>query len=200
MTVNYPGPGEVRIFYNVTCEPGGQREHVMRLSFIPTDVLEPEQSFAEIQLVRKDSTPSALSVIVDLLVTRIVPFFNASDAIVNYAECWAYEPDTFDAIYISAYQIGEVGTNLDPTYPASQVVTTFRTQEGGIMRVTLMDTAQTPGVPILYGQLEQPFDDFADHFFLATKAYWVARDTSFPVACLRLLPGQSEHLFKSRFR
>ena len=197
---NYPGPYEVRFFYTVDATPGGPREHQMRLSCQLEADPEPGTLFADIDLTPRVAAAKALSLVAVEMANKIAPMFNSTDASIDRAELWKYTPLTFQADFISAHDLSIAGTSTDPTVPAGQLIATYRTFEGGVFKWTLMETAQTPGVKIAQAALTGDFLALATFFTNPTYSYWLARDTSYPLAGLGWFPGQNEHTFKDRYR
>lgn len=77
----------------------------------------------------------------------------------------------------------------------------FRTKEGGTMRITLQEATQAVGSPVAYGDLGAVRQALVDYVELVAEgAYFLGRDTSYPLAFTRMFPGQNEAIFKKRFR
>jgi hypothetical protein len=194
MTTNFPGPYEVRINYVVATRPHQQRLN-LRVDGTPVAGVD---DFTTIDALRRDDAPFALDGEVDDWVDLMKVFYNSTDADFTNAELWKYEPLSFDASFVAAYDIGVAGTSGTSTQPASQIIATFRTQEGGIMKINLMDVVTSPGQPITppyAGSVAALFNPVVNG-----TVPWLARDTSYPIAHIRTYPGQNEALFKKIFR
>lgn len=201
MTLNFPGPQQLRIFYTIDAESLGALQHVMQLNFISAVTpLTPGTAFVDIDVVKAGSGQSHLEVTTDDLVVLLKALLAADDATIDYAECWQFDVGTFDATYISSYTIGVAGTAVVAATAAAEAIYSFRSQEGGNMRVVLMELSTPPGASLGYSDLNAANQAWVDHFKHATLAPYVARDTSYPIAFTRLHPGQSEALFKKRYR
>lgn len=195
MALNFPGPQEIRLYYTVAT-----RQHIMRLNIETSVVPAVGTPFDEIEVVRQiGTTPRQLDVLVDQWVALLVPRYNSGDATFDFAELWTYVAESFDATYVSTYAIAASGTAGSATYPAGEAIITFRTVEGGIMRLHLMESVRNPGPSLVYADAATPEQDIID-FVLAGGGYFLARDTSPPVAMLRLHPGVNERLFKRLYR
>jgi hypothetical protein len=146
----------------------------------------------------RDDTTLSLDTVTETYVSLAKVFMSSADADFVTAELWDYEPESFDASFVAAYEIAEAGTSGNATVPASQFMFTFRTQEGGVMKVNLMDAAVSPGQPIT-----PPYTGSTLAFasmFTDPDAPFLARDTSYPIANIRAYPGQNEALFKKIYR
>jgi hypothetical protein len=194
MALNYPGPYQVRIFYSVS-----SRVHVVALNVqmsVEGSVGDPFSDFIPLQ--RNGSAVTTLDTHVDNFVTVAKPFINTGQDF-DFAELWKYTPDTFEADFISSYTLGVAGTSGSATKNASQLIWTFRTQEGGSMRVVLMDTTYDQAITVPYGSMDTPTKALADDITAGTNV-WLARDTSYPFNSIAMFPGSNEALFKKIYR
>lgn len=196
MTINFPGPCGLRIFYSVD-----GREHKMEFNFDPVDaVLTPGEPFAGIEAVSKGGSNSNLAdYIDDVLMPLIQPFYDDTLAAFDRAEVWQYTPGTYQATFISAYSIGLPGTDDGSVIPAAEQIWTFRSAEGGIMRVHFEEPNTLPGASVGYGAMGAVGQAFVDAF-LADENVFLARDTSYPIAFMRQHPGQNEAVWKLIYR
>lgn len=194
MALNYPGPYELRVNYVVNAEPVNVRNHQLRLSCQMAVTGNPGDPFNLWTPIQKDGgTIVTLANHLNALIGVIDDCFHNTTDFVN-AELWQYTPGTFDAIYRSASAIATSGVSSTATAQLSQTIWTFRSQLGGIMRVDLRGTIFTPGafVSIPTTGVQQAV---ATYFLGGTSPWW-ARDNSYPLAGLKVLPGQNEHAFK----
>jgi hypothetical protein len=113
---------------------------------------------------------------------------------------WKFAPATFDAQYFSTYSIATAGLHASAGEVASQQTYTFRTIEGGIMKVVLNEQPQSQWAPLSYAGLSADQQAFVDFFTDDSTSYWLARDTSYPHIFLKLFGGYNESLFRKRFR
>lgn len=203
MALNFPGPFEARIFYTVSNTIGGPIQHVMKLNFTHPvgQTIAPGQSFGTIGVQIRQGIPVTLANAVDGLIAVLQPLYDVDDSTFDFAECWEYEPGTFDATFISSYNIGLAGSNSAPgeSIAAAQDIHVFRTQEGGIMKVNLMESKTGSTLPRSYAQLAPAHKTMVD-YFLSDNIWTLARDTSYPLAYKSQFPGQNEALFKRRYR
>lgn len=196
MVTNFPGPYQADIFYT-TLVSGVPLEHVAKLNVDCVGPLFPGQDFSTIEFVTKGAGPvNGLAAILDWA-DLMKAFFHTANTI-DRVELWSVAPESYDRTFISAADIGVDGTNVGATIPASQVIFTFRTSEGGIMRLNLMEASELPGRPQTLPNGFPTIDNVAN--FVVSDNNWIlGRDTSYPVATIRYLPGQNEKLFKFRF-
>ncbi|MGH9993576.1 MAG: hypothetical protein ACREAZ_13270 [Nitrososphaera sp.] len=200
MVTNFPGPYEVRILYDTT--PTGQPRlfHQQRLNVALVGTPAPGTPFSAITAVTRGgvSTPT-LSAAVDAWLTLMQPIFHTTSGF-GLVELWKYTPNSFEAQFISSYNSALIaGTSPSVSGVAQQDVYTFRTLEGGIMRINFMEGINRPYQKQLYPTLTGAIDAvFA--FIIGTTNWILARDTSYPFAALHYLAGQNEKLFRIRFR
>ena len=191
---NFPGPGEIRLFYTVDTI-----QHVQRINCVPDDDYDVGEDSANILLVNRDTTTTPFETAVDEWIALLQPFYNMTDAAFVRAEFWTYPPLSTDGVFRSVYDIGEVGTVANETVPAAQYTITFRTAGGGGMRVVLLES-------ILGTNLRTPVatiggDVLALAVYVTALDSWVyARDNTYPVVALNGSGGQNEALWRRRYR
>ena len=193
MALNFPGPYAVRIFYTVSTFV-----HKMELNCRISGTPSPGDNFPTIDILNRSGGTTQLDAAVDAWVDLIKVKLHTS-ASIDRAELWKYEPDSFEALFVSTYDISVNGTNGTAPVLASQLVYGFRTEEGGIMKINIMEASQAPGdsvAPANYGA----GDAAIAAAVIAANAPWIARDTSYPFASIAFHPGQNERLFKKRYR
>lgn len=200
MVQNFPGPYELRVEY--TTKIGGTPLiHTQRLNVDLTAVPTPGDDFTNINLKTRGGilTPD-LATGVENWLGLIDARFNISTDF-GIVELWAYVPLTFDATFISAYSPTIVaGTDaVNSTIVAAQEVYTFRTVEGGVMRLTWIETTSLPTQPESFPTGTASINAI-EQFIIGASNWVLARDTSYPFASMRFLGGQNEKTFRQRFR
>lgn len=200
MTLNYPGPHQLRIYYTIDASSMGAISHALQLNLECTMPVTPGDPFEDITVERRAAAAIDLDVHTDAFVVLLKALLDADDCTIDYAELWEYASLSFDATYISSYTIGVAGTATGTAFAAAQAIYAFRTTEGGSMSVHLMESNTAAGVSQGYASMNAANKAFVDSFTHVTDAVFLGRDTSFPVAFTRLHPGQNEALFKKRFR
>lgn len=199
MPTNFPGPYEIRIFYTV--EPSGYAPlvHQFRYSLVLSAVPDPGTAFASIDVVLAGGGTLALHTQVDALVALLKPLMSAADATIDYAELWTYEESTFNADFLSSYDIGEAGTHASAAGVAHETISTFRTTNGGILKAVILENPGTYDVPYAYADLDSAWQAFVNYVKHATQSPFYARDNGRPFTFLKAFNGQNEHLFKKRY-
>jgi len=191
MAINFPGPWGLRIFYVVS-----GRDHKTEFSLQIAPEPDPGDPFSAVTVIRKDSSTDPLDVVTDEWIALLRPKFSSATGTILRAELWKYVFESFDAVFYGTYDISLAGTNTVAVSPASQGIYTFRTQEGGVFKLDILDTSDIPSPPQVYTALAGVDQDIVD-YLLSSENPFIARDTSYPLAFLRFLPGQNERLWKS---
>jgi hypothetical protein len=197
MVTNYPGPGELRFYYSVGA---GVRTHSQRMSVRYDGAPSPGDDSSTIDLLRRNDTVVDLEAFVDAYAAIWASFYPGG-ASMDYVEFWTYPPLSTDGTYITTYAVGVVGTNVAASNIGFQDTFTFRTQEGGVFKIVMLEniyTDQQPhslSVPAAGGEA-----DLVDLVIDPLFAVFLAKDTSYPVAGLRRSGGQNERLFRKIFR
>lgn len=199
MAVNFPGPYTVRIFYTVDVAGNGVLVHRQELNVRIQGTPEPGTAFGDIDVLRRDDTDWPLDGEIDDWVALLADVYNSANTEFTHAELWKYDPLSFDANFVSTYPLAVVGTSGSGNAQAGQVIYTFRTQEGGIMKITLMEAAVAAGNPLGYSSISAAQQAIVDAVQYGSSP-WLARDTSYPFAFIRQFGGQNEATFKKRFR
>lgn len=203
MALNYPGPYEVRIYYTVTIGTVAL-EHTQRLNCECSPNPSPGEPFDDIVVINRGPLGggpgfSGLHTAVDAYVALMRPLFHSGSANIDRAELWRYEEDSFEASFVSAYNIDLAGSSAVAATPAGEVIMTFRTIEGGIMKLAYEEASFAAGASASLGIITGPFAAMRD-YVLSSSNWILARDTSYPFAGYRFNPGSNEAIFKKRYR
>lgn len=201
MALNFPGPYELRLYYTVTI--GTQiLTHVARYNLAVNGPIAPGTEFPDIQVVRRSGVDltagGQLNTVLVAWVTLIKAKF-PNTVNFDYAELWRYTPFSFEADYVSTYPLDIPGTAGGSVVPAGQEIWTFRTLEGGIMKLSFMETNVAPGATRSAGTAVGGDATIRD-FVIGSNNWILARDTSYPFSAIKIHPGQNEAVFKKRFR
>lgn len=199
MTLNFPGPYELRFFYSVNTTPGGTLVHQARYSCTLETDPDPGDAFSSFKLNLSGGGTLLASTVADNVQDVLEDFLNSSDATIDYVELWRYTPGTFQAVYVTSYDISGAGTSAVATDPAGQVIFTMRTKSGGIFKVTWLDVVGGYSLPASYADSSAVAQAVFDYFSSPTLAPFVGRDGAYPFQPLRVFPGQSEFVFKTRY-
>jgi len=195
---NYPGPYEIRLFYT-TNEPVTISSHVLRLSLRLATDPSPGTPFDAIQTLNKAGSPGnfLFADLTDLL--TVVRGFYVSAVDFVRAELWRYPPQSFDALFVSAQSLGIGGTGTGTTQIAGQLIFTFRTSLGGIMKVDMRGTTVAPREKLSFPTAFAAFNNLANYFLLPNTPF-IGRDNGVPIATLYALAGQNERAWKRVYR
>lgn len=205
MATNFPGPYELRFQYSSqNVSPGGVQDHEMRLNVDLNGDPAAGLDFDQYQVVDKLGAFVDLDVVVDDWLAAILPLFNTGCSF-SVVELWKYPTaQSFDATYWATYTPSPAaGTSGGTSNTAGQAMWTFRTQEGGILKINLMESVISTAQKRLYSAqsaAEKAVNDYVVGGGATYAAVFLARDTSYPVAGIALYPGQNEALFKKRYR
>lgn len=201
MVQNFPGPYTLRFLYSSgDLNPGGDFSHGEELNLDLTAVPDAGSAFADIDAKTKGGilTP-ALNTLVEAWITLIAPFWQTITTFGN-VELFKNVPLSHEADFISSYTpTANLGTGVGSNTPASQGIMTFRSLEGGILRLNFMEVIFPAAASSLLPVGNTALD--AMEAFVISDASWIlARDTSYINSGLRWLPGINERLFKKRYR
>lgn len=194
MALNYPGPYQCRFFYTA-----GTRPHVMQLNVALTADPSPGTFMDSITPISRDGTnpvdlEGACIGLIDLLKNN----FNTT-ASFDRVELWKFEPLSFESSFVSSFNPGISGTNGVSAKTAAQQIYVWRTQEGGIMKIDLLDTVNSPALPMGFSDLSVGDQAMAAYIAGDTNV-WLGRDTSYPFAFKSAFVGVSEAVFKKVYR
>jgi hypothetical protein len=198
MAINFPGPYDLRFFY--TCTSGGvARNHVMKLNLDVDGSPTPGTAFSSITPVRRVGLTTDLAAAADAWAALWLAAYPSTAFTLSHVELWEYAPQSFDSQFVSTYQLNDVGVGGNTLTAAGQYIITFRTQEGGILKLSFMEppilSGVTDPVPLAATGMQAIVD------FVISDQNWIrARDTSYPFAAIAGFPGINERLFKDRFR
>jgi hypothetical protein len=199
---NFPGPQQLRFFYTTapSTYPGLQHKQTFNVEI--TAGLAPGAAFSTMTVKRRVGSDLSLQVAVDAWLTILRgAIYNTGSNTVDYVELWDYEPLTDNGEFVSVYPVGLAGTGATSAPGAGiESILTFRTLEGGIMRVHTEEPQNLTGNPTD----TRPFTyasatAMADHIESVDNVF-LGKDTSFPFAVIAHYPGQNERLFKKRNR
>jgi hypothetical protein len=201
MPLNFPGEYTARFFYTTIPTGLAPLQHTSELNFTLFEDANPGDDPAILHpIIRAGTHVKTLDDHIIEWGTLLADAYSSGGAAsIDYAEVWKYAPGTFDATFITSVPLAFSGTRVAAPFNSSQMIMTFRTTLGGIAKLSLMETPQpgtlTDAPPFAEASLQAIADAFVGGVYP-----WVGRDGGFPFVTLRLFPGQSETLFKKRFR
>ena len=180
MAINFPGPYQLRIFYS--CEPGllPQFTHVMQLNVDCDPEPSPGDPFTDFSFIRRVGAPVQADTMVDGFVIAFKAILSLADQEILYCELWKFDEGTFDSQYISTYAINVAGTNGGDSTAAKLDIWTFRTTEGGILKVYTQEGPDTGPLVESYNDLDPSEAAFTEQFTDDSASFFLGRDTSYP--------------------
>lgn len=199
MALNYPGPYGIRIFYTTT--PAGFLPLTHKIEFNVRAVGTPAVGTPaeSVQIELHGGGTIYVDQAVDQIITLMKPMYPAVTDFTLF-ELWRYAPTSFDATFITSDVIAVQGTNATASVPAGQSIITFRSAEGGSMKVHLMESSLGPGPQQAFPTSNAQVNAFSAMIVDPSSGFVFARDTSRPVSPKGLFPGQNERLWKKRYR
>lgn len=194
MTLNFPGPNQVRLFYTCNTHP-----HVQQLNC--EEVSHPGVGYAigNYDFATRAGGSVQADTAIDAWVALIKPMFSSTYTSFTHAEVWEYDPGTNDGHFLTVYSLGVSGTSGSGLITAGQAIMNFITQEGGNMRLDFMESTIAQGNTDPYPFPAGVIQDTAN-FVIGTSNWIKARDSSFPVAARNWLPGVNEAWTKRVYR
>lgn len=199
MANNYPGPYEIE--FTLTGWTSPVREHVMRFSVVALSSPAPGSLPTTIDIQKMNGSSAKLNVVADQIWSFYRSVFSTGITVTGYT-LWKYVTGTLAKDFISAGTVTTpAGTNAAAPVPAHQSTLTFRSANGGIMKVVVLESVQTGDaritlIPNAAGQWYQR----AAAYHLSADNVAIARDDSYPVAALRVASGQNEKIWRKLFR
>ena len=196
MAVNFPGPYAIELLYEVS-----GLEHRMLLNVQVSGTPSAGVDLTTVDLLDKDGGTRPIVTAMDEFIDLLQIGYATGASFVEWT-LWSYTPNSFDRTFINTWSVGEAGLSVAPTVLMSYRKISFRTANGGILYITMLE-----GISDGLDQQSFPFssgnmNDIAN--YVTTTGLgggWIyARDNSYPVAPLRLSEGQNEKLFRIRHR
>lgn len=195
MAENFPGPGELRFYYTTAGRIHSQRFNC-RIDGTPA----PGTLDEDCSILRRDDIPVTLPDAADSW-AQVLKLFLADESTIDYCELWRYAPGSTDGEFVSVTAVGVSGVVAAAVSPAHQQTYTFRTAEGGIMKIIMLETTSTANsVTSMATPPGGALDTLLDFVINSETSIFLGRDTSHIVAGLRRSQGQNEKLFRKVFR
>lgn len=150
---------------------------------------------SEPTLTLKNASTVAADTAIAAYVAAIKPQFHSGVTFVE-AEWWRMDSEISDPYYLWTTSLNVAGTSGGTTQVAGQAVFTFRSQNGGILRLYYMETTDTPNTvvnpPYGAGTITKAVADYVT----AGTSWITARDNGFLVAPIRKLTKTNDKLRK----
>lgn len=195
--VNYPGPWEIRVKY--TCvHTFGTVAHELRMNVDVDADPGAGSDFVDYDLESRAGLVWNAKTWTDEIIGLVKVAFKTSSTFV-VAELWKYLSGSYNAAFQSSYSLGVTGTSVQTTQPMQQSILTCRSQNGGILKFTMMETVNVAGATDAYPTADSAINDIFDAL-VDVNSPVLARDGGYCFAPLNWLPGDNERLFKNYFR
>lgn len=203
MTLNYPGPYKIKLFYSTTVS-SVLFEHVQELSLgLDPPYPSPGDAFATITPIFRITPGGAhdLKTVIDNWVLACKPLFSSGAGnSIDRAELWECVPFSFAATFVSAYSIAVAGTSGGSVQTGGQYIVTMRTTQGGVFKYSWMETTIAQAVTDTGTLASSTVESIVADTEAGNKYPWLARDNGFPFARIAGYPGINEALIKRRLR
>jgi len=192
MTINFPGPCVVTIYYTVDGV-----EHTINLNCVSTVDVLPGTVPALIDLVQRNSGNVNLSVAVNAFCDVLAPLMDTGTSFTRY-EFFNVAPLSTEKTFVTQETLVVLGTNVTPYNPGWAGTFSFRTQEGGHMKVVLGEITGSLIGKYQYGDLSVAGKAVVDYIDSGTN--WIlARDTSYPFGLSHYTLNFNRKLTDKRF-
>lgn len=196
MAINYPGPYEIEMEYLVS-----SMTHKLRFSCTVDGTPSPGTPSNTINILKRGGALASMDSVVGQFWGFLRPWFHTG-VTVNQVTLWKYTTGTFERTYIATMGVSlAAGSSATAPSLATQNTFTFRSGNGGIAKITLLE-GNDPGA-LRYPLIANSAGDIAQKlaaYLISSDSPVLARDDSFLVAPMYRLGGQNEALFRKRYR
>lgn len=200
MTTNFPGPYEVELTYNIAVSGAATLAHKMRLN-CDVDGAEPAvgTTMNLINFKTRAGTPVQADTALLAFTTLLQAMYNTANTSFAVWDLYKYTAGTFQRTFKSTYAPGLGGGSGSGNTVAHQAMLIFRTLEGGLMRINLMESVETLFTQSSLAAAGGGVGAIKD-FIISTANWTLGRDTSYPVSPMTYNRSQNEKLYRIRFR
>jgi hypothetical protein len=195
MTRHALSPGYVKLHYSVVISTVAM-EHV---AVLPVNLTAGGEGSAS-QITTKAGTPTAWATIVGNIFDQLKTQFNNGAGIASFsgAELFSQFDETSAPFWEDAYFATVVGTNAGAAQTAVQSVFAFRSDSGGVLKVTMIEASNVGNLRQVYAQMTTAQKALADYFMGNTNGV-IARDGGWPHQFLHLTTKVNDKVRKHRF-
>lgn len=197
MAQNFPGPYEVDYSILVT----GITHH-LRLSCVALGSPLPGTAPALVNLQTRAGTPQTLQICAQSLWNFLrIPFHN-SVTLTGFT-LWRYPiAGSLQKDFVTSGVVtNPAGASTSATTLAHQQTLSFRSANGGVMKVVMLESAYSGNARnTLISNGSGSSEQQIAAYLLSSAGWAIARDDSFPIVPLFSVGGQNEAIYKIRFR
>lgn len=198
MPVNLPGPYEIEYQLNGYTNP--VRSHLLRINTIAVGSPAAGTLPTAINMQKLGGGTATLSTVANQFWEFIRLMYNSAITCGGYT-LWKYVAGTYAKDFISAGSVTNPACSGSGGTAAGQLTQTYRSANGGIMKIVLLETNQTgtTRTTLVPNPAGTPSQKLAA-YLLSVDGIAIARDDGFPVAALRDARGENEALFRLLYR
>jgi hypothetical protein len=193
---NLIGPNQIEILYRVPTTPN--REHAVRFNTAVQGSPANGLPMASYSLLKKGGGTVTADAAINLLWSFIRQFYPAG-ATGFQVTLWSVAVGTSARTFMSSMTLtNPAGVNGAAVSPLQQHTLTFRSANGGVQKVVLMESSTAGGETrntLLSNAAGSPAQKLAS-YMLSADNVTLAADDAFAIAPLRDLTGQNEHIVK----
>lgn len=182
-------PGFVKLHYNVS-----GLNHVMVIPVLPYVAVGGDYWLQ----IKSNTVGEYWKDLVDDFVVVLRPLLSTAVSIIS-AELWTIASVDADPVFADVHDIDLAGSNVSAFTSMGQLVLTFRTEAGGVLKSYVMEPSYAPNLiysPPNYSAVTA-IKTYAD-WFSSAGSFAVGRDGSFPVVGIRGRTKTNDALRKKR--
>jgi hypothetical protein len=198
MAINYPGPYEVE--YSILVNTF---THKMRMNCVVSGSTPPPGTApTAINLMTRAGTPATLAVCANGLWEQLRLWYHTSVTCTGYI-FWRYPvAGSFVKDFVTAGTLtNQAGLSTTAVNLANQFTESFRTANGGVMKITAFETSFTVLTRnTLTANAAGTAEQKTAAYVISSAGWMIGRDDSFPIAPTYFIGGQNEAVFRKRYR
>lgn len=182
---NSLSPGFVRLIYTAN-----GRIHKATLPCMPVDN-------AGTWAIEKNNATlySPWTAAVDAFVLVFKPFLNTADE-VQTAQLWTQYSENSDPVFREEYAIAAAGTSAAAALVYGQQTMVFRTENGGLLRLYIMEPASSVNYHFFPPFPAGVYENMRAHVMGATTGWLIGRDGGRPTSCCSVTSKVNDKLRK----
>ncbi|HEY9664895.1 MAG TPA: hypothetical protein V6C65_41170 [Allocoleopsis sp.] len=198
MAVNLPGPYEVE--YQLDGWTAPIRSHLFRVNCAAIGSPVAGSLPNTIDMQKRGGGTAKLDVVANQLWEFLRLFWNNGIVCSGYT-LWKYVPGTYAKDFVAAGAVTNQAASGSAGVVAAQLTQTYRSANGGIMKIVLLETNQAGDtrVALVPNTVGTPSARLAA-YLLSADSFVMARDDAFPVSPLRDARGQNESVWRKVYR
>ena len=191
--VNYPGTWEVELIYLIDAV-----EHKQKLNCEVQGTPSIGDDPSTITLETRDSVGVALDTAITAWANLLKPTMPSACTFTGY-NFYKYLLPSFNKDWYTTGSFSIVGTGVGGVQKAQQSTYTFRSNQGGRMRMQTMESSGSFTAQLPYSGLGASDQAIID-FMLSDDAWMIARDNGYPASFIKYSGTQNETLYNKYYR